>query len=73
MAEVIKPPKGSQTPAPETDALKIIEERLKSYPLVSLNTTDLLMLDIARSLRVQTELAKAGMEFSHSLADKFND
>lgn len=63
----------AKRPKPETDALKIVEERLKSYPLVSLNIQDLLLLDIARSLRVQTELAKAGLEFSHSLADEFNE
>lgn len=48
--------------------LEIAEQRFKSYPLTSLNSTDLLLLDIARSLREQNEIAKAGLEWSKSLA-----
>lgn len=51
----------------ELTPLEIIEKRYESYPLVSLNTQDLLLLDIARSLRELIVLSHAGLEFSKGL------
>lgn len=55
----------------ETDALAVVEKRYTSYPLVSLNTEHLLLLDIAHSLREQTRIAREGLEFSQGLAKLF--
>lgn len=54
------------------DALKVAESRLSCFSLTSLNTTDLLLLDIARSLREANEIAKAGLEWSKGLAAKLD-
>lgn len=48
--------------------LEVAEERFKSYSLTSLNTTDLLLLDIARSLREANVIAQAGLDWSKGLA-----
>lgn len=56
------------TPKPVPTPLEVYEERIKSYPMVSLNPVELLLLDIARSLREQNVIAQAGLEWSKSLA-----
>jgi hypothetical protein len=55
----------------QSDALAEFERRIQSYPLASINSTDLLLLDIARSLREQTMIAKEGLAFSQGLAHLF--
>ncbi len=52
-------------------ALEVAEKRFESYGLTSLNSTDLLLLDIARSLRESNKIAREGLEWSKSLASLF--
>lgn len=51
------------------DALKVVEDRIARIPDGTfLPADELLMLDIARSLREQIEISKAGLEWSKGLA-----
>lgn len=50
------------------DALKVVEDRYAATDLNRMDTGDLLLLDIARSLRAANKHAEEGLAWSKELA-----
>lgn len=48
-------------------------KKLGSFPVEQLNITDLLLIDIARSLRAANKHAEESLEWSRSLAAKLDN